>query len=237
MELKKVRLVTVSREKTNHNTFINKSFKNIDDSDVDHVFEFDYYLNNTKGLAEVYNDALKKARIDDIDCLVLVHDDVEIRETAKSLKEKLEKNFEDFDVVGLAGASQIEIKEPTLWHLMGGGIRSGNLHGCVYHYHLDHGGSKIAFPSDFGPYPHKAVVVDGVFLAISKNAINSGVKFDEQCPSKFHLYDMCYSLDAMRAGLRVGVGDVSIVHCSHGLREYTQDFLEGQKYFINKYSK
>jgi hypothetical protein len=37
-------------------------------------------------------------------------------------------------------------------------------------------------------------------------------------------------------GGRVGVGDILITHESPGLREFTDEWREGEKYFISKYS-
>ena len=34
----------------------------------------------------------------------------------------------------------------------------------------------------------------------------------------------------------VGVGDVPIIHESPGLKEMTDDWKQGQKYFLNKYN-
>jgi hypothetical protein len=105
------------------------------------------------------------------------------------------------------------------------------LHGCVQHRH----GERCP-PTNFGPYPHKVVMIDGVFMALNRKAIET-MRFDEDCPSKFHFYDILGSLDAVFKKLRVGVGDILITHESPGLREFTNDWLEGEKYFFKKYEK
>lgn len=201
-------------------------------------FSYEVATSNTTALAKVYNKAIDKALNDDVDCLVLVHDDVVIDDPSDIFLQKMEKLFDSYDLVGLAGASTVEIKEPTLWHVMGGGFQSGNLHGCVYHWHKEEGSYKMwRRPSNFGPYPHRVVMIDGLFIALNRKMIESSLAFDENCPSDFHLYDLIYSLSAHNAGMRVGVGDIEVTHASPGLREFTEDFLKGQKYFMNKFGK
>ena len=78
--------------------------------------------------------------------------------------------------------------------------------------------------------------MDGVFLAISRKAFKK-VRFDEDCPAGFHFYDLAYTLDASLAGLKCGVVDAYITHASPGLREFTQDWKDGQEWFLNKYEK
>lgn len=192
---------------------------------------------NKESLAKVYNEAIDKALKDDIDCLILVHDDVILEEDPIP---KLEKLFDDYDLVGVAGASKIELKSPALWHLMGGGFQGGNLHGAVQHL------SDTICPSNdevihyskpttnFGPYPHRVVMIDGVFMALNRYAMEN-MRFDEDCPAKFHFYDILNSLDFHLNGGRVGVGDILITHASPGLREFTEDWKNGEKWFLNKY--
>ena len=190
------------------------------------------YYNNKMPLCSIYNYEIKKALEDDVDCLILVHDDVILEENPIP---KLEKLFDEYDLVGVAGASKIELKSPALWHLMGGGFNGGHLHGKVCHV-VNEVGSEYgkSHPSYFGPYPHRAVMIDGVFMALNRKAMET-VEFDRKNPCKYHFYDLNYSLDCHLAGLKVGVGDILITHESPGLSAITQDWLNGEKYFLEKY--
>lgn len=182
---------------------------------------------NTESLQKMYNNIIEESLDLDADCLILVHDDVILEENPIP---KLEKLFNDYALVGVAGTSKIELKRPALWHLMGGGWNGGRLHGKVNH--LAPNGDK--FPTEFGKYPNRAVMIDGVFMALNRNVMMN-VRFDEKCPSGFHFYDLIFSLDCHNAWYKVGVGDILITHQSPGLREYTQDWKDGQEYFLNKY--
>lgn len=182
--------------------------------------------NNTRSLQETYNKAIDFALEEDVDYLVLCHDDVILENVTE---DKLAENFARFDMFGVAGATQCKLEKPALWHLMGGGFGSGNLHGAVAHL----SGDKKSMTS-FGPYPHGAVIIDGVFMAISRKVFEK-VRFDESCPAKFHFYDLDYSMSAHKAGFKVGVSDILITHNSPGLTGITKEFEDGQDWFLSKF--
>lgn len=187
---------------------------------------------NKDSLQKVYNKAIDFAVKENFDHIILCHDDIILENFDYG---KLKKHFETYDVLGVAGASQIKIQEPALWHLMGGGFGSGNLHGAVAHLHGDKS-DTVKSMTAFGEYPHQSLIMDGVFLAISRKAFKK-IRFDEKCPSGFHFYDLIYTLDASLAGLKCGVIDAYITHASPGLRTFTDEWKTGQKYFFNKYKK
>lgn len=196
-------------------------YQSLCDMNLDGEFDVDIATENTHGLAKVYNVFLDQALKDDRDCVILVHDDVYLEHNPIP---KLEKLFDDYDLVGVAGCSRAEIKSPALWHLMG----NGNLHGAVAH---SHGIQK--FMTSFGVYPHRAVMIDGVFMAFNRKAIEQ-LRFDEDCPSDWHFYDLILSQRALELGLKIGVGDVMITHASPGLREFTDDWKRGECYYLSK---
>ena len=90
--------------------------------------------------------------------------------------------------------------------------------------------------TSFGPYPHRAILLDGVFLAIKREVFKK-VRFDEDCPSKFHFYDLDYTMASHKAGFRNGVSDIYITHESPGLTNFSDEFNEGQEWFLNKWKK
>ena len=183
-----------------------------------------FALNNKEPLAKVYNRAIDKALDAGYDCLVLLHDDLWL---AHDPKPNLTRLFKIYDLVGVAGCSRAEIKTPTLWHLMGG----KDLHGAVAH-----GTPTNQRMTSFGPYPHRVVMIDGVFMALSRKVMEN-VRFDEDCPSPFHHYDLNYSYSCHIQGYKVGVGDIYVTHESPGLSSYTPEWDAGDAYFLNKYGK
>ena len=182
--------------------------------------------NNKDSLQKVYNKAIDFALQENVQKLVLVHDDVILENYSES---KLDSLFEKFDVVGCAGTTEVKLKPPVLWHLMGGGFGSGNLYGAVAH-----GNETNKHMTAFGKYPKRVVLLDGVFLAIHRRVFEK-IRFDEDCPSKWHFYDLDYSMQCHKEGFKLGVGDILITHNSPGLTSFTKEFNEGQQWFLDKW--
>jgi hypothetical protein len=72
-------------------------------------------------------------------------------------------------------------------------------------------------------------------MALNRKAMET-MRFDESNPSPFHFYDCESSLNFHINGGRVGVGDILITHESPGLREFTEDWKNGESWFLNKYA-
>jgi hypothetical protein len=238
MEIKNMVICSATKQKYPEDTLL---YQSLCDMNLDGEFDVNIATENTHGLAKVYNVFLDQALTDDRDCVILVHDDVYLEHNPIP---KLEKLFNDYDLVGVAGCSRAEIKSPALWHLMGGGFYNGEepckLHGAVQHYKKISPNIGMVYEvkemTNFGYYPHRVVMIDGVFMAFNRKAIEQ-LRFDEGCPSDFHFYDLLCCKKALELGLKIGVGDVMITHASPGLREYTTDWLEGEKYYLNKYGR
>lgn len=236
MNAPKVAIYSATQKSKKEDTTL---WKSVQDLKLD--IDLNFWIENKTGLPELYNSGLLGAKIEDLDYVMFIHDDVCLEHDPRS---NLERAFKDFDIVGVAGCSRAEIKSPALWHLMGGGLYNGyepsNLHGAVGHIYTVYPNSGIGMVytekriTHFGYQPHRVVMIDGVFMAFNRKAIET-VKFDEDCPSKWHFYDLIASLQATLQGLKVGVGDILITHESHGLREFSEDWKIGERYFMNKF--
>jgi GT2 family glycosyltransferase len=185
--------------------------------------EFFFKENNEDSLAKCYNKAIDFSIQENVENIVLCHDDVIIESDIES---KIDEVMDRFDVAGVAGATQCTLQEPVLWHIMGG---QENLHGAVAHINNDK-----KYMTSFGPYPHRTILLDGVLMIINRKAFEK-VRFDETCPSKWHMYDLDYSFACYKNNLRVGVSDIMITHASPGLKEVTQEFKDGSKWFLDKW--
>jgi hypothetical protein len=193
---------------------------------------------NIEGLSKTYNRFLKSLDNKDYvgntfgskyDYLIFVHDDVYIDDL--EIFNKLDEAFKQYDIVGLAGGLEPEIKPLCLWHHM---CKRENWRGRVGHF--DDKGNK--FITDFGKTPSRVCVLDGLFLAVNlKKVRETSWKFNETDCGKFHLYDIASSLDANAAGLKLGVWPILVYHHSPGLRDINDpSFQESQKKFLAKYS-
>lgn len=192
---------------------------------VSHVHSVAFSENNTDPLPIVYNDAIDDFKLSN-DWLVFVHDDV-IIEAPEALERQLNTLGNNFDVIGCAGARDFTLKEPALWHLMSDKTQ---YRGAVAHLHDD--GRK--FMTSFGVYPDRVILIDGVFIA-AKTKVFDKVRFDTNNPAGFHFYDLDFSLACHKAGFKIGVGDITITHASPGLKHITDDWKQGQGWFLKKW--
>jgi GT2 family glycosyltransferase len=188
---------------------------------------FFFKEDNTEALAVTYNKAIEFAIQENCDWLVLSHDDVIIDSDLHS--KLLDYNAKGWQVLGVAGTSEVKLQPPVLWHMMGGGFQGGKLHGAVAHIH-----NNKRYMTGFGEYPKRCILIDGVFMAIEKSVF-SKIKFNEECPAKWHFYDLNYCMECHKEGVKIGVTDISIAHASPGLSEVTQEFKDGEEWFLNKW--
>lgn len=180
--------------------------------------------NNTRKLTTTYNEMLEHAVRRNHKQLFLMHDDIELRQNLT------EFDFNGFTVAGLAGANNVTIKSPFMWHLTS--PRENQL-GAVAH-----GDNKNYMITSFGRFNQRAVLVDGVFIAIDMVKWKENpVYFDENIPTGFHFYDLCFSLDCNLKKVSVGVVDFPITHKSPGLNKGFDVWKMGEDYCLTKYSK
>jgi len=213
-------IVSATKESEGRNTLLNIS--------QPHAVRFN--CNNTKGLAEIYNQYIHKDYKDYT--LVMAHDDLYIDDLR--LEEKVNKALKVYDVVGLAGTiGPLNIKPPALWHIMGGPRE--NYRGSVAHF-KEKGNTKQLFSTSFGLTPDRVLLIDGLFMAVKvQTLLDNNIRFDETNPARFHFYDLDFCLQCNKAKLKIGVWPIWCVHASPGLQEYSQEFLMGQEWFIKKW--
>lgn len=188
---------------------------------------------NTDGLSKSYNNFLYSKEANEYDIVVFCHDDVFIDDL--KLKSKLQAATElGYDIIGLAGCVNPKITRPALWHLMAGGFNSNNLRGIVNHYQDET--RKHHFATNFGPTPSRVAILDGLFLAVNvKKAKEVGWGFNENY--NFHHYDITSCLDANNKKLKLGVYPINVIHCSHGLRSFDDNFKNSEDAFMREYSR
>lgn len=232
---KRVKLVSVSSSNI-EKSLIFRSQELINKTAVKDKFFFNGISNNQLSLATIYNHYLYDEESgQDADIIVFVHDDVFISDYGCFIDKCYEsiQRYHVFGVAGGYGEVTIEPNKPSLWHLI-----TQKRVGYVAHYVEQNYSIKNPyspnFMTSFGITPHDATLLDGVFLGVCvRSAREYGLKFDENCPSRFHFYDLLFSVNARLKGLKVGVFPINIIHQSHGLKEYDNEFLEGEKYFRN----
>tara|TARA_R110000751_G_scaffold4332_2_gene21149 strand:- start:530 stop:1240 length:711 start_codon:yes stop_codon:yes gene_type:complete len=185
-------------------------------------------LNNQDTICAHYNLCIEMAVNEGFDYLLLVHDDISIED--KFLDEKIHQALASYDVVGLAGAKQVQIKEPALWHVMS---NQNDWSGAVAH----RADSGQVFVTNFGDTPQRCLVLDGLFMAIKVSSLTDKVRFDTENPGRWHLYDLDFSLTCNKHGLKLTTWPIWVIHDSPGLSQPSEEFSVAQKYFIEKWTQ
>lgn len=221
-------VVFVSCSKNNLKTVLEESLTKLPRSLNVETF---LYKNNTEPLSKVYNRFIDEnsSYYEEDTAIIFVHDDVYVN--CIDIERRLGEGFDQYDVIGLAGTSQAEVKEPALWHLMGdkryhrGAVAHSISNEQIKPYHI----------TSFGPVPGRVLLIDGLFIATRSNVLKS-VRFDISNPSRFHYYDLDFSLECNKNKFKIGVCDIPVVHMSPGLRNPDEEWREGQQWFINKWN-
>ncbi len=168
----------------------------------------DISFRNTRGLPEVYNDAVRKADLGDI--LVFVHDDVWMDESDPG--STILEGLLHFDVLGVAGNRRWLPGQPA-WAFIDDKFTwddRENLSGAV-----GHGETACGPISEFGAVPAECELLDGVLLVVRKKTlVDNDLMFDPQFD--FHFYDMDFCRSARERGLRLGTWNLRITHQSGG---------------------
>jgi len=227
-EIKKEDFVFFTCTEDNEYDFDNKSLLSMSLQKLNLNDRLVVKYNNKEGLSKSYNDFLKKVR-DSRNCpyVIFVHDDVLIQDCF--ILEKLAVAFDDYDIVGLAGNTSVNLTaEHSAWHLMS---NNQPLVGEVQH--INNG--KI-FTSRFGDTPSRAIMVDGLFMAVKQDALNHfDVWFNEKF--KFHHYDLSFCLNAFHKKLKCGVFPINVVHAGLGDSMHSKEWEKSNELFKKEYGK
>lgn len=178
---------------------------------------------NKEPLTKIYNSFIIKENIDKK--IIFVHDDVLIEDLF--LIEKLDIAFEKYDIVGLAGTKKCNLNaEISAWHLMSD--RMDHV-GEVAHYN-----DKKVWTTVFGVSESRALVLDGLFLAVNvEKLINTNTFFDEHFT--FHHYDISFCLNANKNKLKMGVTPIRVVHFGLGDSMNTPEWQNSAEIFKRLY--
>jgi hypothetical protein len=206
-----------------------KTLQQIDDT---HIF-----YDNKDGISKCYNKAISHWKGKDT-TLLFVHDDLYLLDMF--LRDKLDQSLQKYDVVGVVGANEFNMKKglngpfkKIAWHLCNANINKRG--GC---YHPIKNKSESLIECNYLRFGAGTVgdciVLDGLFIAANVDNIKD-VKFDEKFQWDF--YDLSFCLDCYLRGAKIGTSPIAIHHCSHGDGILKDSYKEAQKIFIDKYKK
>jgi len=180
--------------------------------------------NGEKSLSEVYNEILNESQTD---IVVLCHDDIYF--DTSSWYHKILKHFEktEYGILGVAGTT--DLSETGRWWVTN---KRRKMVGIVNH---ENDGKKWVskYSEDLGKKIKEVVVVDGLFIVLSKSKIKH--KFDESVEG-FHFYDLSFCFPNFLDGVKIGViFDIRITHKSIGVTN--EQWEINRVKFSEKYSK
>ena len=179
---------------------------------------------NSEGLPKIYNHFLNDPKNKD-SFLIFVHDDVLIEDLF--LEEKLLIAFEKYNIVGLAGSKKCNIgSQMSAWHLM------SDRNDWVGE--VSHSKDKKSWTTVFGPTDSRALILDGLFLAVDVSKIlETQTFFDESF--KFHHYDISLCLRANQNKLKMGVAPIKVTHFGLGDSMMSEEWVKSSEIFKNLY--
>jgi len=178
--------------------------------------------NGEKSLSQVYNEILSEAKTD---IVVLCHDDIYF--DTSSWYHKLLKHFEksDFGIIGMAGTT--EMPSSGMWW-----ENRKKMIGIVNH---ESDGKKWVskYSDDLNNKIKETVIVDGLFIAISKKRIKHNFVEDFK---GFHFYDIPFCFQNHIDGVKVGViTNIRMTHKSIG--QTNQQWEDNKSLFAEKYKE
>jgi hypothetical protein len=178
---------------------------------------------NTEGLSKVYNRFIVEENRDKK--IIFIHDDVLIDDLF--FEEKLDLAFDKYDVVGLAGTKKCDLsREVPMWNIVSD---PQDFVGEVAHC-----GDKKVWTTVFGPTDSRALLIDGLFIAVSVNKLlETNTKFDEHFD--FHLYDFTFCLNCNKNKVKIGVFPIRVIHWGLGEGVNSQEFYKNAQIFKQLY--
>lgn len=220
-----IAIVSCTQQKDYSKTLLHKSLEVINKCSTTPVTTVQIYTDNKEGLSKRYNQALSTI---DADIMAFVHDDVWLDDGL--LVHKLIEGHKKYDIIGVAGGVEPQIKAPALWHIMCGGF-GPKLRGQAGHYVTE----TQSMVTPFGPTPDRVAIIDGVFMSVNTAKVKSANwMFNENYT--FHHYDIASCLDANKLRLKIGVVPINVIHLSPGLRSLEDTkFQESQRKFLSEY--
>jgi hypothetical protein len=162
---------------------------------------------------ETYNAILDEAAaLQDLEALVLIHQDAEITDPSFCAKLRSALADPDVGVVGCVGA--VGVRSIAWWE---GSVTWASF---VHRYTEFGGGDVHSVTWKSGPHPAYAKLgevetVDGFVLALSPWVVQH-VRFDESLGQALHGYDFDFCLQVRSAGRKIVTADFKVIH-NHSL--------------------
>lgn len=225
----KFHLIVATRESAENFWHITATGRSLASYSSPHL-DITIYAENNKGLSEIYNVEIEKAKYKPA-ILIFVHDDLHILDFF--WMQQLFNGLSHFGLVGIAGNRRRVSCQPS-WAFINEEFQwdaPENLSGVVGH--------GTSFPptniSYFGPPFQEVKLLDGLLLAAhSETLIKNHIRFDEKF--KFHFYDMDFCRQAEIRGISMGTIPLSLIHQSGG-NFGSEDWKSAYQKYLQKWGQ
>lgn len=196
--------------------------------------DLDIVSNNTDGLPIVYNRYMNEEYKDWIVCFI--HDDLLLEDI--NFFDKLQKAHKNAEIVGLAGATELELpfknSKFSTWNEMASvnkdvnGLPRKSVSGFVAHQDGDR-----VWGTSFGESDQYCRIIDGLFMSFNvEKCIEYDFSFDTRF--NFHHYDISACVKAQKLGLRIRTAPIHVIH--KGMGTLDKSWGESHKQFVAVYS-
>lgn len=99
-----------------------------------------------------------------------------------------------------------------------------------------HSKDKMSWTTVFGPTNSRALILDGLFIAVDVNKLlETNTFFDENF--SFHHYDISFCLRANQNKLKMGVCPLKVTHYGLGDSMNSQNWTKSAELFKKLYNK
>jgi protein O-GlcNAc transferase len=159
-----------------------------------------------------------------------MHDDVWIDDA--DFGDRIVAGLTQYDVIGVVGNRRRAPYQPA-WAFVDPLLNwdgDEHLSGAIGHGQKGFGEITV-----FGPSPSDCEMLDGVFIAARKEALNKeAILFDPLFD--FHFYDVDFARSVRAAGLKVGTWPIALTHQSDGAFG-TPNWREKYALYLGKWQK
>lgn len=187
------------------------------------------FLNNTKGLSELYNEVLDKYRDSDYSYIIFLHNDLIFVNLKAFLLEIINENRPIMGLAGCIDAPRYGVS-PLAWNTIAGEKQAGE----VWHkINPDLPLIKNRYANNSRAFP--AISIDGLCIIVSREAfINPKLKFDNRFT--FDFYDMDFCFTAATLGIKIGIINAPVIHYSVGNGILNDRYKMLEKIFREKWN-
>lgn len=207
----------------------------VSDNEIVRWVDVEIIHSNTDGLPLVYNQFFTKEYKDWIVCFI--HDDLILEDI--NFLEKLHKAHKEADVVGLAGATELELpfklSKRSTWNEMASvtkdltGIPRKSMSGFVAHQNGDR-----VWGTSFGESGQYCRLIDGLFMSFDiEKCVEQDFSFDTRF--SFHHYDISACIKAQQKGLKIKTAPIHVIH--KGMGDLDKSWVESHKQFVAVYDR